>query len=246
MASVRKRTNGIDPLSLLCDKSRIAIVFKPLSSSRIRIDTVKQKDVEGGAKGIPASKGEGGNGFLFPDGTVIAVTEEGFCSAPLIIESSSNVQTPNHFIRKSPTPLSRRLIYKVVTDVSPNQPRWTCRKKDIHPEFYDDAKVYCSEDHVLTTGGTKKEYVVDVWSGNHPFYLGSRSVNLIDADQVEKFWKKFGRIGGLEQFMEIPTLKGEIIIPPKRFDFRVGFPIVTFIDTLGAFADLKSEELGQA
>ncbi|KAI3739913.1 hypothetical protein L2E82_30325 [Cichorium intybus] len=145
--------------------------------------------------------------FLFPDGTVIAVTEEGFCSAPLIIESSSNVQTPNHFIRKSPTPLSRRLIYKVVTDVSPNQPRWTCRKKDIHPEFYDDAKVYCSGDHVLTTGGTI--YVVDVWSGNHPFYLGSRSVNLIDADQVEKFRKKFGRIGGLEQFMEIPTLKDE-------------------------------------
>ncbi|KAI3503759.1 hypothetical protein L1887_32208 [Cichorium endivia] len=105
---------------------------------------------------------------------------------------------------------------KVVTGVSPNQPRWTCRKKDIHPEFYDDAKVYCSGDHVLTTGGTKKEYVVDVWSGNHPFYLGSRSVNLIDADQVEKFRKKFGRIGGLEQFMEIPTLKGEIIIPPKR------------------------------
>ncbi|KAI3499982.1 hypothetical protein L1887_35796 [Cichorium endivia] len=51
--------------------------------------------------------------FLFPDGTVIAVNEEGFCSAPLIIESSSNVQTPNHFIRKSPTPLSRRLIYKI-------------------------------------------------------------------------------------------------------------------------------------
>ncbi|KAI3688458.1 hypothetical protein L2E82_46052 [Cichorium intybus] len=109
----------------------------------------------------------------------------------------------------------------VVTDVSPNQPRWTCRKKDIHPEFYDDAKVYYSGDHVLTTGGTKKEYVVDVWSGNHPFYLDSRSVNLIDADQVEKFRKKFGRIGGLEQFMEIPTLKDEIIIPPKRFDFRV-------------------------
>ncbi|KAI3766261.1 hypothetical protein L2E82_16314 [Cichorium intybus] len=38
---------------------------------------------------------------------------------------------------------------KVVTDVSPNQPRWTCRKKDIHPEFYDDAKVYCSGNHVV-------------------------------------------------------------------------------------------------
>lgn len=104
----------------------------------------------------------------------------------------------------------------MATNVSPNQPRWTCRKKDIHPEFYEDAKVYCSGEHVLTTGGTKKEYVVDVWSGNHPFYLGSRSANLIDADQVEKFRKKFGGEGGLDQFMQIPTLKGEIVIPPKR------------------------------
>lgn len=22
----------------------------------------------------------------------------------------------------------------------------------------------------MTTGGTKKEYIVDIWSGNHPFY----------------------------------------------------------------------------
>lgn len=72
--------------------------------------------------------------------------------------------------------------------------------------------MYCSGDHVLTTDVTKKEYVVDVWSGNHPFYLGSRSANLIDAVQVEKF----GGVGGLDQFMQIPTLKGEIVIPPKR------------------------------
>ncbi|KAI3785577.1 hypothetical protein L1987_44699 [Smallanthus sonchifolius] len=121
----------------------------------------------------------------------------------------------NSFLhRNSPPPTLS--VKKVATDVSPNQPRWTCRKKDIHPEFYEDAKVYCSGEHVLTTGGTKKEYVVDVWSGNHPFYLGSRSANLIDADQVEKFRKKFGGDGGLDQFMQIPTLKGEIIIPPKR------------------------------
>ncbi|XP_076892072.1 large ribosomal subunit protein bL31c-like [Bidens hawaiensis] len=97
-----------------------------------------------------------------------------------------------------------------------NPPRWTCRKKDIHPEFHEDAKVHCSGEHVLTTGGTKKDYVVDVWSGNHPFYLGRRSANLIDADQVDKFRKKFGGVGGLDQFMQIPTLKGEIVIPPKR------------------------------
>ncbi|TXG52191.1 hypothetical protein EZV62_021360 [Acer yangbiense] len=89
----------------------------------------------------------------------------------------------------------------------------TCRKKDLHPEFYEDAKVYCNGELVMTTGGTKKEYVIDVWSGNHPFYLGGRSALVVDADQVEKFRKKFA---GLEDLMEIPVLKGEIILPPKR------------------------------
>ncbi|XP_022136375.1 LOW QUALITY PROTEIN: 50S ribosomal protein L31, chloroplastic [Momordica charantia] len=94
-----------------------------------------------------------------------------------------------------------------------HRPVVTCRKKDLHPQFYEDAKVYCNGELVMTTGGTQKEYSVDVWSGNHPFYLGSRSALLIDADQVEKFRKKFGE---LSQLMEIPVLKGEIILPTKR------------------------------
>ncbi|CAI9087931.1 OLC1v1022137C1 [Oldenlandia corymbosa var. corymbosa] len=94
-----------------------------------------------------------------------------------------------------------------------NSLRITCRKKDIHPEYYEDAKVYCNGELVMTTGGTKKEYVVDVWSGNHPFYLGSRSQLLVDADQVEKFRKRFGE---LSQIMEVPVLKGEIVLPPKK------------------------------
>ncbi|GKU89966.1 hypothetical protein SLEP1_g4034 [Rubroshorea leprosula] len=89
----------------------------------------------------------------------------------------------------------------------------TCRKKDIHPEFYEDAKVYCNGELVMTTSGTQKEYTVDVWSGNHPFYLGNRSAVLVEADQVEKFRKKFGQ---LSEIMEIPVLKGEIVLPPKR------------------------------
>ena len=31
-------------------------------------------------------------------------------------------------------------------------------------------QVFCNGEEVLTVSGTKKEYVVDVWSGNHPFY----------------------------------------------------------------------------
>ncbi|GFS46467.1 ribosomal protein L31 [Actinidia rufa] len=95
----------------------------------------------------------------------------------------------------------------------PKRSQWSCRKKDIHPEFHEDAKVYCNGELVMTTGGTQKEYVVDVWSGNHPFYLGERSQLVVHDGQVEKFRRRFGE---LTQLMEIPVLKGEIIIPPKR------------------------------
>ncbi|XP_009603990.1 large ribosomal subunit protein bL31c-like [Nicotiana tabacum] len=116
----------------------------------------------------------------------------------------------NTFLQKnaSPPPLSLKKV-----EIGSNQMRWSCRKKDIHPQFYDNAKVYCNGEQVMTTGGTKNEYTVDVWSGNHPFYLGSRSALLVDADQVEKFRKKFS---GLSQIMQIPTLKGEIVLPPKK------------------------------
>ncbi|CAN4093885.1 unnamed protein product [Withania somnifera] len=41
--------------------------------------------------------------------------------------------------------------------IGSNPMRWSCRKKDIHPQFYENAKVYCNGEHVMTTGGTKNE-----------------------------------------------------------------------------------------
>ncbi|XP_043709251.1 50S ribosomal protein L31, chloroplastic [Telopea speciosissima] len=117
----------------------------------------------------------------------------------------------NTFLQRKPSPCILPVKVKKETKA---RPQWTCRKKDIHPEFYEDAKVYCNGELVMTTGGTQKEYMVDVWSGNHPFYLGNRSGVVVDADQVEKFRKKYGE---LSQIMEIPVLKyGEIILPSKR------------------------------
>ena len=43
--------------------------------------------------------------------------------------------------------------------------RVVCKKEGIHPPFFPEAKVYCNGELVMTTGGTKEEYVVDVWSG---------------------------------------------------------------------------------
>jgi len=63
-------------------------------------------------------------------------------------------------------------------------------KKDTHPKFYPDAKIYYRGELVMTTGATVPEMNVEVWSGSHPFFTGQKS--FIDtAGRVEKFQRKF-------------------------------------------------------
>ena len=63
-------------------------------------------------------------------------------------------------------------------------------KKDIHPKSYPDAKVYYRGEVVMTTGATGPELHVEIWSGSHPFYTGTKS--FVDtAGRVEKFQQKF-------------------------------------------------------
>ncbi|KAJ7545592.1 hypothetical protein O6H91_06G092400 [Diphasiastrum complanatum] len=98
--------------------------------------------------------------------------------------------------------------------VSRGKARLTCLKKDIHPEFHSKATVYCNGELVMTTGGTQPNYVVDVWSGNHPFFQGNKSALVLDADRVDKFKKRYGNIAKMS---EIPVLtRGEIIIEKKK------------------------------
>ena len=64
-------------------------------------------------------------------------------------------------------------------------------KKGLHPEYFK-TKVYCDGQIVLEVGTTKEELVVDIWSGNLPFYTGSQKI--IDTEgRVDKFEKKYGR-----------------------------------------------------
>ncbi|XP_024369917.1 large ribosomal subunit protein bL31c [Physcomitrium patens] len=98
--------------------------------------------------------------------------------------------------------------------VNRGESRVTCKRAEIHPQFYEQAKVYCNGELVMTTSGTQTEYVVDVWSGNHPFYQGNKSALVLDADRVEKFRQRFGGIGAIQ---EIPTLiSGEIVFQKKK------------------------------
>lgn len=73
--------------------------------------------------------------------------------------------------------------------------RTVMRKEGIHPEYHDDAKVFCNGEEVLTTSGTQKEYTVDIWSGNHPFFQGKTNTLVLDEGRVNRFNKRFA--GGL-------------------------------------------------
>ncbi|KAL2613807.1 hypothetical protein R1flu_025499 [Riccia fluitans] len=98
--------------------------------------------------------------------------------------------------------------------VEAGEARVTCRKEGIHPKFFSDAKVYCKGDLVMSVGGTQGEYVVDVWSGNHPFFQGNKGALVLDADRVDKFKQRYGNLSTLN---EIPVLtQGEIVFEKKK------------------------------
>lgn len=65
-------------------------------------------------------------------------------------------------------------------------------KKGIHPDWHAEAKVICNGVEVMTVGGTKSVYNVDIYSGNHPFYQGAKTSMIVDEGQLNKFKKRFG------------------------------------------------------
>ena len=74
----------------------------------------------------------------------------------------------------------------------------------LSPTYYV-LQVFCNGEEVMTVGGTQAEYVVDIWSGNHPFFLGKSSSIMTNAGQVSRFADKFGDLGELS---EVETIDG--------------------------------------
>lgn len=77
------------------------------------------------------------------------------------------------------------------------------RKKDIHPEWYDEATVTCNGEEVLVTSGTQPSYNVDIWSGNHPFFQGVTTSVVTDEGRVNRFKRRFA---GLDSLSAIETM----------------------------------------
>ncbi len=71
-------------------------------------------------------------------------------------------------------------------------------KKEIHPEYHEDAKIICACGNTIKTGATIKEMHIEICSACHPFYTGKEK--LVDsAGQVDRFKKKMEKFAAMEK-----------------------------------------------
>ena len=62
-------------------------------------------------------------------------------------------------------------------------------KKDIHPNYFEDAKISCACGAEFIIGSTVKEIQVELCAKCHPFYTGKQKI-IDTARRVEKFATK--------------------------------------------------------
>jgi large subunit ribosomal protein L31 len=65
-------------------------------------------------------------------------------------------------------------------------------KKDIHPEYFEKAKINCSCGATFVMGSTKKDIHVEICSQCHPFFTGNEKI-IDTAGRVEKFKQRKAR-----------------------------------------------------
>jgi large subunit ribosomal protein L31 len=94
----------------------------------------------------------------------------------------------------------------------------TMMKKDIHPQYFAEAKVTCNGVEVMTVSGTKPKYNVEIYSGNHPFYQGNKGQILADEGRVSKFKSRFAELDDMNDIMVggIAATKAEIEAALRR------------------------------
>ncbi len=65
-------------------------------------------------------------------------------------------------------------------------------KKDIHPKYFEKARVRCACGNVFEVGSTKPEIEVEICSKCHPFYTGKEKI-LDTMGRVQKFKKRLAK-----------------------------------------------------
>ena len=85
-------------------------------------------------------------------------------------------------------------------------------KKDIHPEYFPEAKVVCACGNSWTTGSTKELIRTDVCYKCHPFFTGEQRI--VDSEgQVDRFYKKLQ--ARKDYLAEIEARESERISPER-------------------------------
>ena len=86
-------------------------------------------------------------------------------------------------------------------------------KQEIHPTYYEDARVTCACGNTWTTGSTKKEIRVEICSKCHPFFSGE-GARMVDIEgQVDRFYKK---LQVRQNYVEDKKSRAESKVSPKR------------------------------
>jgi len=81
-------------------------------------------------------------------------------------------------------------------------------KKDIHPKYYEKAKVTCSCGNTFEVGATVPEIHVEVCSACHPYYTGTQK--FIDtAGRVDKFQEKVKKAKEMQKNLQKKVNKSQ-------------------------------------
>ncbi|HBE99661.1 MAG: 50S ribosomal protein L31 [Dehalococcoidia bacterium] len=63
-------------------------------------------------------------------------------------------------------------------------------KSEIHPEYYNEARVVCSCGETFVTGATQPELRVEICSSCHPFFTGEQRI--VDTEgRVERLRRRY-------------------------------------------------------
>lgn len=63
-------------------------------------------------------------------------------------------------------------------------------RKEIHPEYFEDAKIVCACGKEYVVGSSEKEIHVELCAACHPFFTGEKQKMLDTARRVEKFTER--------------------------------------------------------
>ncbi len=80
-------------------------------------------------------------------------------------------------------------------------------KKDIHPEYYPEARVVCGCGNSFVTGATKPLIKTDICSNCHPFFTGEQRI-VDTAGQVERYIRRLEKREKMEK-VAVPEAEAE-------------------------------------